>query len=227
MLIDGIGLSLIAVCTALEGTEDWEAHLHGYVNKNPDTILCWFAGLLVAVGGLILVIINAASLETLPHVEHLGMAMITFAPVINTVGWLALDSSEATHNISAMWLNTEFVEFCGMNILNLSYFTKDGTSIMILECSGYFVLSLAALLDISFVTDSFIPDILIRRDYVHVSDAFGLLLLAVVSVGKHSMESCNGTYRGCRFLCPFFGKKKVHTSTSADDFDIESVDKKG
>jgi hypothetical protein len=222
MIVDSIGLLIIAICTSMEGQEDWHAHLSSFVSQNPDSILCWFAGLCSAVCGLLLVTGNAISLESLPHIEHLGMGMITIAPVINAIGWISLETGSL--NLGSMWLNTEFVEFCGMNLLNLSYFTKDSTYILLCECSGYFVLSLAALLDISFTDFSFLPHILIRRDYVHVMDAVGLFLLALVSVGKHSIESCSGSYRGCRFKCPNFANKK---KASTIEFDVEIGDKQG
>lgn len=72
MFLDAFALALIAFCTAYEGYEDWLNPLHVYYPYNIITIFFWIIGLCLAVGGLLFVIVNAASFETLPVVEHIG-----------------------------------------------------------------------------------------------------------------------------------------------------------
>lgn len=87
MIIDGIGLGLIAVCTFFEGVGDWGETLGGGMAENSETVLFWICGLLLAICGLMFLIFNAASFENVPEFEHIGMAMLTTAPIINMCAW--------------------------------------------------------------------------------------------------------------------------------------------
>ena len=78
MLLDAIALALIAASTAYEGYEDWIYPLHIYYPLNVITIFFWIIGLTLAVGGLFLVIANAANFENLPLVEHIGNSLFLF-----------------------------------------------------------------------------------------------------------------------------------------------------
>jgi hypothetical protein len=72
MFLDAVALALIACSTGYEGYEDWLNPLHVYYPYNIVTIFLWIIGLTLAIVGLIFVIANAASYETLPIAEHIG-----------------------------------------------------------------------------------------------------------------------------------------------------------
>ena len=197
MLIDGIGLGIISVCTFFEGVEDWEDSLKGSLSENPETILFWICGLLLAIGGLLFLIFNAASFENVPDFEHIGMAMLTTAPIVNMCAWTILDSGlDPSHFYNKQWLSTEVIEVTGMSILCLSYIDADRYTILAIEWLGFFILGCAAMLTVSFYPDRILPDIVVRTDYVHIFDSMGLFLLCVVSWGQCRMKGLDSKNYG-------------------------------
>ena len=72
MVVDGIGLAMIIGSTLMEGMEDWESTLNKNYPDNMITIFYWLSGLWLAVIGLFLVMVNAASFDTLHLIEHYG-----------------------------------------------------------------------------------------------------------------------------------------------------------
>ena len=194
MIIDVLGLAIIAVCTTLEGTDDWQAPLSDYYHENGGSIFFWLSGLNLAIGGLLLLAINAMALETLPEWEHLGMAMLTFAPVINCIAWFLLETRDPFHVFNKQQVATEIMEFVGMSTLNMTYFCRHNHSIeYILELVGYFMLACAAMLDVTYLPHKFtLPVIDIRTDAYHGVDVIGLMLLAVVASGKYHISKNGG-----------------------------------
>jgi hypothetical protein len=195
MFLDAFALALIAYCTAYEGYEDWLNPLHVHYPYNIITIFFWIIGLCLAVVGLLLIIVNAASYETLPLMEHIGMAMLTFAPVVNTLAWCCLHEQDPAHLELEEYLSTEFLEFFGMFLVCCSYWNHDITSTYF-ELAGYTVLSCAALWDVSYPLPSraqfsLFPvhfRIIIRSGFVHWSEALGLFLLGIVAIGKYLLH---------------------------------------
>jgi hypothetical protein len=116
------------------------------------------------------------------------MAMLTFAPVVNTIAWSLISQNDLTYREITQFLSTEFIEFVGMAIVCFSYWNTDQTA-MYFELCGYTTLSCAALWDVYFdpTGTSLFPytvRIVIRRGSVHWGEASGLFLLGVVSIGK-------------------------------------------
>ena len=72
MLIDGIGLGMIAVCTIFEGYEDYIEDLVGCYKENPETIFFFLCGLMLASLGLLFLIFHCASFESAHEFEHIG-----------------------------------------------------------------------------------------------------------------------------------------------------------
>ena len=72
MVVDGIGLAMIIGSTLMEGMEDWESILNKNYPDNMITIFYWLSGLWLAVIGLFLVMVNAASFDALHLIEHYG-----------------------------------------------------------------------------------------------------------------------------------------------------------
>jgi hypothetical protein len=189
MLIDGIGLGIIAVCTLFEGLDDWDEYLRSGLTENPETIIFWFCGLLLAIAGLLFLIFNAASFEAVHDFEIVGMAMLTTAPIVNMCAWSIFDAGlDPTHFYNKQWLATEVIEFAGMSTLCLSYLDMDRSLILAVEWTGFFVLSCAAMLNVNFYPDRILPELVIREDYVHVFDSFGLFLLCIVSYGQWKLK---------------------------------------
>lgn len=72
MIVDGIGLAMIIGSTLMEGKRDWdELFVQNYPN-NIQTVFCFISGVSLAVMGLAFVMVNAASFDTLHHIEHYG-----------------------------------------------------------------------------------------------------------------------------------------------------------
>ncbi len=115
--------------------------------------------------------------------------MLTFAPIINTIAWLSLHKKDPAHHEIQEYLSTEFIEFVGMVLVSCSYWNKDLAS-MYFELCGYTVLSCAALWDVTYPVSNmsvfpFSIHIVIRSGYCHWNEAFGLLLLGIVAIGKY------------------------------------------
>lgn len=214
MLIDGIGLGIITVCTTLEGVDDWEAPLSDYYPTNVPSIFFWISGLSLAIGGLLLLIINAAALESLPDWEHLGMAMLTFAPFINVLAWFLLETRDPFHVYNKQQYATEVLEFVGMGLLCFTYFVGHRFTLeYFLELTGYSVLACAAMLDVTYLPEKFVlPVIEIRTQNYHKMDVLGLLLLAVCASGKFHIHRMGGETPP---LPPALGSKSSWPNSSA------------
>lgn len=134
--------------------------------------------------------------QFLPYLSFLGMAMLTFAPLVNTLAWCCLHEQDPAHLELEEYLSTEFIEFLGMFLVCCSYWNQDIASTYF-ELTGYTVLSCAALWDVSypltaksaqFSLHPFHFRVVIRSGLVHWSEAFGLFLLGVVAIGKYLLH---------------------------------------
>mmetsp|Transcript_13319 Transcript_13319/g.20041 ORF Transcript_13319/g.20041 Transcript_13319/m.20041 type:complete len:295 (-) Transcript_13319:62-946(-) len=234
MVIDGVGLGIIAGCTTFEGFDDWDDPLGSYFHDNIRSIFFWLVGLNLAVGGLLLLIINTAAFESLPAMEHLGMAMLTFAPFVNVCAWLLLDTHDPWLVYNKQQIATEVIEFIGMGLLDLSYFTENHVVECLVELCGYVVLSMAAMLDIVFLPNSGgVPLIQVRQEYYHSSDVFGLFLLAIVSIGKfyisHQAESLKiiKTPKSIPYVGDSLGPQDVERDSEAVGLPVRKRSKAG
>ena len=187
MLLDGFGLWLIALCVVLEALEDWDLEFRDHFFGNEIAMFFWILGAVLATVGLIAISFNCAAMEKLPYLEHVGMFMLTFAPVVNCVGWYFLDTGDMMDNYTL--IATEIFEFIGMNLLNCSYHCKNAWSDCFVEVSGYCVLACAAILDIFVYPENVTqPVISLRTSIVNRLDVLGLIALMVVSIGKYQMD---------------------------------------
>lgn len=184
MLIDGIGLGMIAVCTVFEGIEDYNDALYANSKENPETIVFFFCGIIMATLGLVFLIIHAMSFENMHDFEHIGMALLTVAPIVNMCAWKMFDSGlDPTHFFNRQWMATEIIEWCGMTILCISYIDADRYTVMFIELVGFFVLMVAAMFTVNIYQDRILPEFILRWDHIHIFDTCGLFMLCIVSVG--------------------------------------------
>lgn len=85
VLVDGIGLSLIAACTFLEGMLLWNSYFHDYWDSNSLSIIFWVTGRSFQIIGLLFLIVFAITLLTYPNIEKIGMLFLTIGPILNMV----------------------------------------------------------------------------------------------------------------------------------------------
>ena len=60
MLVDGVGLAIIAGCTILEGYDMWKDEFNEYWDDNHLTIIYWISGRSFQLLGLMFLILHAA-----------------------------------------------------------------------------------------------------------------------------------------------------------------------
>jgi hypothetical protein len=72
MIVDGIGLAMIIGSTLMEGRSDWDELFIQNYPENVHTVFFFVSGVSLAVLGLGFVMVNAASFDTLHHIEHYG-----------------------------------------------------------------------------------------------------------------------------------------------------------
>lgn len=188
MILDVFGLMIITLCTSVEAIEDWNSEFSEHFVGNEAAMFFWILGALLAVFGLIAIMFNCAAMERLKYLEHTGMAMLTLAPVVNSVAWCLLETGDLLDNYTL--IATEIVEFIGMNILNYSYWNKKYPwSECFIEMTGYSVLSCAAILDLFIYPEKITePVISIRTSSANIMDVLGLIALMVVAIGKYQMH---------------------------------------
>jgi hypothetical protein len=195
MLIDGIGLGMIAVCTVFEGIEDYQDALQAGATENPGTILCFVIGICLATIGLIALIFHAGSFEAVHAFEHIGMTMLTVAPLVNMVAWQLFDSGlDPTRFYNRQWMATEVIELIGMTMLCISFIDADRHTVLVIELVGFFVLMIAAMFTVNIHADIILPEFIIRLDHIHIFDTCGLILLCVVSAGQWHMKGLTIEY---------------------------------
>ena len=101
---------------------------------------------------------------------------------------------DPTHFYNKQWLATEVIEIAGMMTLCLSYIDANRFVILFIELVGFSLLACAAMLTVNLYPDRILPEIIIRNDYIHVLDSFGLFLLGVVSCGQCRIKGLQQNY---------------------------------
>ena len=151
----------------------------------------WLSGVVLALIGLVFLIINVCFAENLPDFEKLGMAFLTVCPILNMFAKVLLESDKYSSKLkSRSWLSSEVFELFGMLLLDSSYIDVGRNVAIILEVFGFFVLALAAVLEVKYDIEEdskFWFDF--HLDYIRLSDSFGLFLLALVAIAKFQMHS--------------------------------------
>lgn len=191
LVIDGIGLAIIAACTILEVMELWGDFFNEYASSNITCLSFWFSGKFCQLIGLICLIAFAASFQMFPELERGGMLMLTVGPVLNLCAYsLFFSDVDPVFNFNKRFTASEILELVGITILDLSLIDTEEYLILTAEIVGFMVLQMAALLDFDFEADALVPSAIdVRFDMVHASDCFGLLLLTVVAVGMYKVKS--------------------------------------
>jgi hypothetical protein len=70
MLVDGIGLAIVAAATIMEGVHLWKESMSGQWSTNETSLLYWFGGRSLQVVGLMFLIgkpTHAGILHSMPH----------------------------------------------------------------------------------------------------------------------------------------------------------------
>jgi hypothetical protein len=190
MIVDGVGLAIIATCTIMEGFDLWRDYFSEYSDDNMPSIMFWISGRLCQVMGLLFLISHAASFQLFPEIEKCGMAMLTTGPLLNLIACSLFDSGhDPVYLYNSMWLSSECLELLGISILDLSLIDTEEYLVLTAEITGFVILGCAAILDIEYSADDYtLPTISLRMDVIHVSDCFGLFLLSVVAVAQYQMK---------------------------------------
>jgi len=188
MLVDGVGLGLIAGCTILEGRDLWTDYFQEHYAANLSSVAFWCSGRSCQVMGLILLIAHAASLQILPEIETAGMTLLTAGPLLNIVACSFFTSDTAELHFCKQWMLTEIIELVGISILDLSLLNMEHIFVLTAEVVGFAILACAALLDFDFSVFDGSGWIGTRLDPVHVFDCLGLLLLTIVAVAQYHIK---------------------------------------
>jgi len=188
MLLDGIGLAIIAGCTILEGGSLWKDYFSEHVHQNTGSICFWVSGRSCQVLGLILLILHAATMQVQPQVERSGMILLTVGPLLNICGCsLFSDPADPYFLYNRQWMATELIELVGISVLDLSLLDAEHLVILSAEVAGFSILACAAVLDFDFSNGS-PPEVGLKMDMIHLSDCFGLFLLTLVAVAQYAIK---------------------------------------
>ena len=189
MLVDGVGLAIIAACTILEGFQLWNDYFNEYLEFNVPSLTFWFSGRFCQLVGLISLIIHAASMQVFHELELAGMMMLTAGPVLNLCACSIFDSGEDTSYIfNKQWMTSESLELLGIVVLDISLIEGPEHLVLSAEIAGFFILACAAVLDFEYTVGNFVPSVTLRIDLIHLSDCFGLSLLTVVAIGQYYIK---------------------------------------
>ena len=189
LIIDGLGLSIIATCTIMEGFELWRDYFSEYSDDNMPSIMFWISGRLSQVLGLLFLISYAASFQFFPEIERCGMILLTVGPILNLIACSIFDSGhDPVYLYNSMWISSECLELLGISILDVSLVDTEEYLVLTAELIGFFILGCAAILDIEYSNEYVLPTINLRLDVIHVSDCFGLFLLGVVAIAQYNMK---------------------------------------
>lgn len=188
MLVDGVGLAVIAACTILEGVDLWGDFFNEHYSTNREAIAFWISGRTCQVMGLLFLITHAATFQIKPEIEKAGMTLLTAGPILNicACSLFHVTSIDPYYLFNRQWLVTEIIELIGISILDLSLIDAEHYLVLTAEVVGFAILSCAAILDFDFSSGG--PQIGCRLDMVHVSDCFGLGLLTVVAIGQYYLK---------------------------------------
>ena len=200
MLLDGVGLAIIASCTVMEGFELWRDFFSEYVEFNVPATIFWVCGRFSQVCGLLLLIAHAAShaIGIMVHeLEQCGMLMLSTGPILNLIACSIFDSqADPTFVFNKQWISSECLELFGILLLDLSMMDAADHLVLLEEVVGFFILGCASLIDFDysqlpigegmnrtgqgifpFIGGIFAgvnyPMITMRLDMIHVADCFG------------------------------------------------------
>ena len=192
MILDGIGLALIAACTILEGFDLWREYFNEYWDTNSSSLTFWLSGRTSQVIGLIFLLSHAASFQIFPEVERFGMLMLTIGPLLNLTACSLFDSgNDPLYLFNKQWLSSETLELVGISLLDVSLIDMEEAYVLFFEVIGFLILCCAAMLDFEYnnsYNNGYFPVIELRLDLVHTNECFGLIILTIVAVGQYRIK---------------------------------------
>jgi hypothetical protein len=190
MLLDGIGLAIIAGSTLLEGFDLWKDFFNEYWLSNASSLSFWFSGRTCQIIGLIILIAHAASFQVFHEVERYGMFMLTIGPILNLFSCSSFDSGmDSSYLYNKTWCTTELIELLGIVILDISLIEMNEFWVFISEVTGFFFLCCAAVVEVEYSSDGqTYPKIGFRLDLIHTSECFGLILLTIVAFVQYRIK---------------------------------------
>jgi hypothetical protein len=190
MLLDGIGLAIIAACTILEGMELWKDYFMEYSEYNYPAIAFWVCGRTSQVLGLVFLITYAASIQAFPELEQAGMIMLTAGPVLNMCACSIFDSGgDATFLFNKQWMTSESLELIGISILDVSMIDMEEYLVLSAEVLGFFILGISSMTEFEYEIGEFYPSATVRMDMIHISDCLGLIMLTIVAIGQYFIKT--------------------------------------
>jgi hypothetical protein len=207
MLLDGVGLAVIAGCTIVEGMELWTNYFREYVQPmNHPALAFWVCGRVSQVSGLLLLITYAASsaIGILVHeLEQMGMLLLTLGPVLNLCACSVFDSqADPSYAFNRQWLCSEALELTGIALLDLSMLDVADHVVLFFEVVGFFVLDYDGEGGNGGLKGGAGPEVSLRLDLVHVTDAAGLLMLTCVACAQYRTKTAAARARGPAALAP-------------------------
>jgi hypothetical protein len=166
LLLDGVGLAIIAACTILDGMEVWNDFFNEYFAENFAAMAFWFSGRSCQVMGLLLLIMYAATFQMFPELERCGMLMLTIGPVLNISSCSIFDNQIDNYFLyNRGWLISELVELIGIGILDISMIeTLPEIYVLLAELVGFLVLMISATFDFEYTIDDDFPSLGIHFD---------------------------------------------------------------
>ncbi len=157
MIIDAIGLGLIAICTIWEGYQMWGEFYSTNYQYNILVLSAWYAGRAAQTLGLIMLIIDVCG-DTIGAFEAGGMYLLTIGPLINACAayYFTDIKNDPLQLLNKKWIATEITELIGIILLDITCIKfADGHKyellLLFIELLGYFVVALAAFLEYDFV----------------------------------------------------------------------------
>lgn len=192
VMLDGIGLSIVAASTVLEGFELWETYLKAYYENNFTALVCWATGNSMQVLGLLFLVMYAASFMSLHYLEYIGMGFLTVGPMLNMIASLNFQTGTESNLIYNLhWFTGECVELLGIVFLDLSFLPLSSEFFLLaLELVGFIFLCMAAMLEYDYtavlIGESYAPEVDYRlARYINCFECFGLIILSIVSTGQY------------------------------------------
>jgi hypothetical protein len=197
LLVDGVGLGVIAVCTLFEAYHDWRDTFSFYYSTNMKSVGLWWFGRCLQVIALFVLMVHAATFQTYAQIEMVGMFLLTAGPmlciaasflfkgdILSEPELYNLPGTQSAH-FSEEWRWSEASELMGVMLLDASMVPSWPLVELTFEICGFFALGYTALTGF-VVTDSFfLPKTFRRYDMLHLYDAMGLALLTMVGIADY------------------------------------------
>ena len=188
IVLDGIGLAIIASCTLFDAFHEWRDTFQYHYEHNAHALSLWLLGRILQVGALLTLMFYAATLNSFPSLEWVGMFLLTTGPMMCLSSALLFESDPSLSDHFCLdWFSSELLELSGIIFLDLSMLDLSSNELeLAVEVIGFALLIAAAVLDFTFTVDgATLPLVDFKLDMITISDSFGLLLLTFVGVADY------------------------------------------